>query len=310
MRAVVATAHGGPEVLRIEDVAEPVLADNQVLIKVVSAGINFSDIQAVGGLYPTAPKPPYTPGHEVAGVDVASGRPVMAYLPSSGYAEFAIAERGFTFDADGLDLTMAGGWVLTPIAAMLSLRDAARLQPGETLLVTAAAGGIGTTAIQVGRLLGAERIVAVASTPEKREFALAVGADEAIGYGDPAPAVDVLFDTVGDTEGSQQRLDAVRQLGRVMVMGSSGGIEPPVPPNPWLKERNVTAVVFSWGALRRAEPDVAQQRAAAIVGLVRVGSLRPPVEAVVTLDQAADAYRRILARETRGKVVFRIGEEG
>jgi NADPH2:quinone reductase len=214
------------------------------------------------------------------------------------------ADVGFTFPADGLDLGQAGGWVLNPIGAMLSLRDAARLREGETLLVTAGAGGFGCASIQVGRLLGAGRIIAIASTPEKRAFALAQGADEAIGYDDPVPPIDVLLDTVGGTEGWENRLDAVRQLGRVMVMGKSGGIEPPVPPNAWLKERNVTAVVFSWGAVRRHSPDLAKERAREVIELVLAGKVRLPVEEVVAFEGTADAYRRILARETMGKVVI------
>jgi NADPH2:quinone reductase len=305
VRAVVADRRGGPETLRVEEVPQPQAGEDEVLIEVVSAGINFADIQAVAGYYPTAPAPPWTPGHEVAGRDVATGAPVIAYVPHSGYAEFVVANRGFTFPAGALDLEDAGGFVLVSIAATVSLADAARLGRGDTLLVTAAAGGLGTAAIRVGRLLGAERIVAVASTPEKRAFALAQGADEAIGYDEPVPPVDVLFETVGAAEGFERRLDAVRQLGRVMLMGASSGAEPAVPEAKWLKSRNITAVVFSWGALRRAAPEMAMARAAEVTAQVRDGTLRPPVRAAVGLEDAADAYRSILSRQTMGKVVLR-----
>ena len=307
MRALVAHERGGPDVLGVEEVPDRVAAEGQVLIEVHSAGVNFSDIMAVAGHYSTAPAPPWTPGHEVAGIDRATGDPVIAYLASGGYAELAVAERGFTFPADGLDLELAGGFVLVSIAAMISLRDVARLREGDTLVVTAAAGGIGTAAIQVGRLLGAGRIVAVASTPEKRAFAIQQGADEAIGYEDPVPPTDVLFDTVGDAEGYERRVDAVRQLGRVMVMGSSSGTEPALPDTPWVKARNLAMVVFSWGALRRADPDTAKTLATEIAGLVRDGSLRPPVREAIALEEIGEAYRRILARETMGKIVLRPG---
>ncbi|HWE82720.1 MAG TPA: zinc-binding dehydrogenase [Gaiellaceae bacterium] len=307
MRALVARSRGGPDVLAVEEVEDRVAGEGQVLIQVRSAGINFSDIMAVAGHYATAPAPPWTPGHEVAGTDAATGEPVIAYLASGGYAERAVAERGFTFPAGDLDLDTAGGCVLVSIAALVSLREAARLHEGDTLLVTAAAGGIGSAAIQAGRLLGAGRIVAVASTPEKRAFALELGADEAIGYDDDVPPIDVLFDTVGDAEGHERRIEAVRQLGRIMLMGSSSGKEAPLPEASWLKARNIIASVFSWGALRRGDPDTAKRLATEISGLIRDGGLRPPVRETVALEDVADAYERILARETMGKLVLRPG---
>lgn len=307
MKKIVAGRRGGPEVLSVEEVPDPVAADGQVLIKVDSAGINFADIKAVEGAYPTSPPAPWTPGHEVAGTDIATGEPVIAYLASGGYSELAVAEREFTFPAAGLDLAEAGGFFLVSLAAVISLRDAARLGEGETLVVTAGAGGIGTAAIQAGRLLGASRIVAIASTPHKRAFAVEHGADEAIGYDDPVPACDVMFDTIGNAEGFERRMDAVRSLGRIMLMGASSGKDFEVPDTAWLKARNVTAVVFSWGALRRRSPQTAQARAKQVASLIREGRLRPPVQRSVPMADVAEMYRLVLGRQTMGKVVIRPG---
>src|SRR5207302_1707888 len=157
LRAVVATRLGGPEVLELQEVPEPTAGPGQVLIRVTSAGVNFADLSSTRGTYAMAPPPPFIPGLEVAGEEVGSGKPVFAIVPSGGYAELVAAEERFTWDAEGLDLGAAGGYALTGLTAFHALRHVGGLQAWETVLMTAAAGGVGSSAIQVARALGAGR---------------------------------------------------------------------------------------------------------------------------------------------------------
>lgn len=144
MRAIVAERIGGPEVMALREVPEPE-PEGRVLIEVASAGVNFADASSTLGKYAASPPPPFIPGLEVAGTD-PSGRPVLALLVSGGYAERVAADPGFVFDAEGVDLGQAGGSLLVSFTAYLGLHRMARLRPGETVLVTAAAGRWGPAA--------------------------------------------------------------------------------------------------------------------------------------------------------------------
>jgi len=151
MRAVVAVRKGGPEVLELQQVPEPDASPERTLVRVHSAGVNFADALSTRGLYAASPPPPFVPGLEVAGTTVEGGRPVMAILPAGGYAEVAAADSRLVIPADGLDLAQAGGYLLVTLTAYYGLAEAVRLRPGESVLVTAGAGGLGTTAIQMAR---------------------------------------------------------------------------------------------------------------------------------------------------------------
>ena len=163
MRAIVAVRIGGPEVLELQDVPKPEPGPGQVLIKVHRAGVNFADLSSTQGKYAQAPPPPFVPGLEVSGTD-QSGRPVIAIVGSGGYAEYVTAD--FAWDAEGLDLDDAAGYSLAGLTAYYALRHVGRLQQGETVLITAAAGGVGSSSIQVARALGAGRVIAIAGSAE------------------------------------------------------------------------------------------------------------------------------------------------
>jgi NADPH:quinone reductase len=302
MRAMVATRNGSPDVLRPEDLPEPTADDSAALIEVTSAGVNFSDVLVVAGTYP-GPPPPFVPGIEVAGRERGSGRPVLALIPSGGYAEVARADRRLTFDADGLDLDRAGGYALVTLAAFFGLRHAARLREGESVLVLAAAGGLGSTAIQVARALGASKVFAVASTAEKRATALELGADAAFAYDDELPTADVLVDGVGG-EASLTAMRAIRPLGRALLVGASSGEPPRLPEFQELRERAVALVPFSFKALRERDPDLVAREAQVGLDLLRDGAVRPLVADPLPLDQAAEALRRLGGRESVGKLVL------
>jgi NADPH:quinone reductase len=302
MRAVVATGHGGPEVLEPQDLPEPTVDSSTTLIEVTSAGVNFSDVLVVAGSYP-GPPPPFVPGIEVAGHERGTGRPVVALVPSGGYAEVARADRRLIFDADGLDLGVAGGYALVTLAAFFGLRHAARLRPDESVLVLAAAGGLGSTAIQVARALGAGQVFAVASTAAKRATALELGADAAFAYDDELPTADVLVDGVGG-EASLIAMRAIRPLGRALLVGASSGSPPTLPEFQELRERAVALVPFSFKALRERDPDLVAREAQAGLDLLRQGAVRPLVADPYPLERAADALRRLGGRESVGKLVL------
>jgi NADPH2:quinone reductase len=301
VRAIVAATHGGPEVLQLQDVPDPLPAERQALVRVVSAGVNFSDVLAVAGSYP-APPPPFVPGIEVAGRD-EDGRPVLALIESGGYGELAVADRRLVFAADGLDLAVAGGYALVTLAAYYGLAHAARIEDGDSVLVLAAAGGLGSTAIQVARALGADAVFAVASSEHKRAQALALGADAAFGYDDELPAADIVVDGVGG-EPFLRAFRAARRFGRVLSVGAASGTPPALPPFHELRERSVALVPFSFKALREHDPEFVARTAPAALDLIRRGDVVPLVEAA-PLEDAPGVLRRLAERATVGKHVLR-----
>ncbi|HEY8647259.1 MAG TPA: zinc-binding dehydrogenase, partial [Gaiellaceae bacterium] len=250
--------------MREVDDAKPI--EGQIAIRVVSAGINFSDLGTIAGTYP-GPRVPFVPGIEVAGHEISTGRPVVALVESGGYGEIALADERLVLSAEGLDLTEAGGYPLALLAAYFGLVRAARLERGETVLVLAAGGALGSTAVQVARALGAARVVAVASSEEKRQVALDLGADDAVPYSDALPPADVVVDGVGG-EAFLQGYRAARRFGRVLTLGASAGAPPALPSFQELRERSVAIVPFSFKALRGAEPAYVAEAAPAALDLV------------------------------------------
>ena len=303
MKAMVAERLGGPEVLQMRDVPDPTPAAGEILIDVVRAGVNFADLLALSGRYAAAPQPPFTPGLEVSGMEADSGRPVVAIVRSGGFAERVVADKRFVFDAYNIDLMRAGGWPLVTVTAHYALVEMARLRAGERLLVTGAAGGLGTALIQVAKALGAGHVVAMASTPEKRAFALRQGADEAIGYEDPIPQVDVVADGVGGSA-FERALEAVRPLGRVVLLGASSGKGPALPSFDALRRHNVGILAFSLGMLRIADPDRAATLARPAIELLRSGLVAPPIGRTLPLEDAEEALRMLGARESMGKLLL------
>jgi NADPH2:quinone reductase len=226
----------------------------------------------------------------------------MALIRSGGFAEKVAADRRFVFDAGELDLARAGGWPLVTTTAYCGLAEMARLRSGETVLVTAAAGGLGSTCVQVAKALGASRVVGMASTAEKRKFALGQGADDALGYEDPIPPVDVVLDGVGGTV-FERVLSAVRPLGRIVLFGASSGQVPQIPSFDALRRRNVGILPFSLGMLRGSDPDRLAELAAAAAGLLRSGRVAPPCR-TFPLVEAAQALAMLGSRQTMGKLLL------
>lgn len=304
MKAVVLGETGPPERLEYTDVPDPEPGDGEVLVRVRAAGINFVDVLVRLGRYPQPPPLPTIPGSEIAGE--VDGRRVMA-LPRAdggGYAELAAVHADWVVPLpEGASFEEGASFLMTFLTAYIPLTRQVRIGPGSTVLVHAAAGGVGSAAIQVARHLGA-RVVATASTEEKREFARSLGAEETYGYDDFAEQVraDVVFDAVGGPVFAAS-LHAVEPLGAVVAIGYAGGMWDEVDPA-LLVGRNLGVQGFYLGRLMRHRPDLVREALADVVRLWEQGAVRPVVGATYPLAEAAEAHRLIEERRHVGKVVL------
>jgi len=304
LKAVVLSETGGPERLELQDVPEPTLEDGAALVRVRAAGINFLDILVRQGRYPQAPPLPTVPGTEVAGE--VDGRRVIGLTRQSGggYAELALVDESWLVPLpDGATFAEGASFLMTFLTAWLPLTRQATVRPGSTVLVHAAAGGVGSAAVQVARHLGA-RVVATASSDEKRALALELGAAEAFGYDEFAEQVraDVVVDPVGGRVLSDS-LRTLKPLGVVVAIGFAGGMWEELNPAV-LVGRNVGVQGFYLGRLMAREPDVVREAIGEIVSLWQEGHVRPLVGAEYELGQAPAAHRLIEERRSTGKVVL------
>jgi NADPH2:quinone reductase len=299
MRAVVLRETGDADLLRVEDVPEP----EGDTIAVRAAGVNFLDVLVRQGRYPQPPPLPATPGIEVAG-DV-DGRRVVALLRQTGggYAERASIDPEWVFPLpEGATYEEGAAFLMTFLTAWIPLHHV-RLAPGATVLVHAGAGGVGSAAIQVARHLGA-RVVATASTEEKRELVRKLGADEAYGYDEFTDAVraDIVLDPVGGAVFTAS-LGVVNPLGTVVAVGYAAGDWEPLNTQ-LLVGRNVAVFGFYLGRLMRLAPGRVHEAANEVLQAWRGGALKPLVGATYPLERAADAHRLIEERRHVGKVVL------
>ena len=301
MRAVLLREIGGPEQLQVTDVPEPEPRDGEVVVRVRAAGINFLDLLVRKGQYAQQPELPTVLGVEVAGE--VDGRRVIA-LPDAGYAESVVArEESLVPLPDGASYEEGAAFLMTFLTAYIPLTRQVRLEPGATVLVHAAAGGVGIAAVQLAKHLGA-RVVATASSEEKRRFALEHGADEALGYEAFADAVraDVVIDPVGGDLVAQS-LKVLNPLGYHVLIGYAGGFWEELSPA-LVVGRNVSLVGFYLGRLMRHRPELVQEATREVVALWEQGAVRPIVGATFPLERAADAHRLIEERKHVGKVVL------
>jgi NADPH:quinone reductase len=303
VKAVLLREAGGPERLEYTDVAEPSANDGQALVRVRAAGVNFVDVLVRQGRYPQAPPLPTIPGSEIAGE--VDGRRVIG-LPrgAGGYAELAAVDEQWLVPLpDDASFEEGASFLLTFLTAWLPLTGRARVERGGTVLVQAAAGGVGSAAVQVARYLGA-RVIAIASTQEKREFARELGAEEAYGYDEFAERVraDVVVDPVGGDVFAQS-LKALAPGGVLVAIGFAGGAWPQLDPA-LLVGRNVSVQGFYLGRLMGLRPELVHAAIDELLGLWRDGAFRPVVGAVFPLAEAPEAHRLIEERRNHGKVVL------
>ncbi|MGX2998266.1 quinone oxidoreductase family protein [Streptomyces sp. JNUCC 64] len=292
---------GGPEVLTPVELPTPRPGPGQVLLTVEAAGVNFADTHQTDGSYLDADRLPYVPGSEVVG-RAPDGRRVLARV-SGGYAEQAVAEEsGLVEVPDGLDAGRALALMTQGLTAWHLLRTAARLDPGEAVVVHSAAGGVGSLAVQLAREFGAGTVLAQASSPAKRRLALELGADGVASY-PLAERADVVLDAVGG-DLFDRGLASLAPFGRLVTYGNASRTAfTPLDPGR-LGRLGVTVVGF-WLRPVLARPGAVSGPLAELVDLTLRGRLRPVAETAYPLAEARRAHEDLLARRTVGKVVLR-----
>jgi NADPH:quinone reductase len=302
VRAVVLRETGGPEQLDYAEVPEPARGDGQVLLHVRAAGINFADVLVRQGRYPQPPELPTVLGTEVAGE--VDGRRVMALPRDGGYAEVvAVDEELLVPLPDAASFEEGAAFLLTFLTAWIPLTRQVRVGPGSVVLVHAAAGGVGSAAVQAAKHLGA-RVVATASSEEKRGVALELGADEALGYDEFEERVraDVVLDSVGG-DVFERSFGVLKPLGTVVALGFASGWWKPLDPSS-LVGRNLGLQGFYLGRLLRHRPDVVREAIGELLALWEEGAFKPLVGSTFPLSEAAEAHRLIEDRRSVGKVVL------
>ena len=320
MRAVLCHAWGEVEGLRLGDAPPPIPAAGEVVLAVRAAGINYADALMVAGRYQTKPPLPFSPGLEAAGIVAACGdgvtrfRPgdrVMAILAHGGLAELAVAPEAETFAIpDRMSFEEAGAFPIAYISSHVALRWQARLEPGETLLVLGAAGGVGLTAVEIGKAMGA-RVIAAASTAEKLAVAQERGADELVNYATEkltdrvmaltdGKGADVCFDPVGG-DLFDAALSSLGWGGRILLIGFVAGV-PQIPANRLLVKHRA-ALGSSLRYFRWHAPDKLTRSVEELVQWYGEGKLRPLVTHRLPLERSVEAIRLLTDRKAHGKVV-------
>jgi NADPH:quinone reductase len=301
LKAAILPAVDAPFELR--EVPDPVPEDGEALVRVRAAGINFLDVLIRRGRYPQMPEFPAVLGVEIAG-ELEDGTRVMAMRSEGGYAELAAVPRGSLVPLpDGTSFAEGAGFVLTFLTAWVPLTLQVQLGEGQTVLVHAAAGGVGTAAIQVARALGA-RVVAAAGSPEKLALCRELGAEEAYVY-DELPddlRVDVVVDPVGG-ELFEAAVGRLRPLGQLVAIGYAGGLWPELQPAQ-IVGRNVGVQGVYIGRLLRHAPDVIAAATGELLELWRAGTIRPHIGAEFPLAEVERAHELVESRRSVGKVVL------
>jgi len=320
MRAVVCRAWGEVDDLRVEEVAAPNPGPGEVLIAVKATAVNYADALMTAGRYQTRPALPFSPGLETAGVVSACGEGVtrfkpadrvMAILAYGGLAEMVVAPESETFPIPaGMSFEEAGAFPVAYISSHVAIRWQGRLEAGETLLVLGAAGGVGLTAVEIGKAMGA-RVIAAASTPEKLAVARERGADDLVNYATEkltervmaltdGKGADVCFDPVGG-DLFDAALSALGWGGRILVVGFVGGIQN-IPANRLLV-KNRAALGSSLRYFRWHAPDKLRRSVDELVQWYEAGKLRPCISHRLPLEKSVEAIRLLTERRAYGKVV-------
>jgi NADPH:quinone reductase len=312
------------DVLTWGEMQDPEPGPGQVLVRVHAVACNFPDILVCQGRYQEKPPLPFTPGMEIAGEVVAAGEGAAAAvgdrvlgtppMGKGGYAELALLDADSTLPwPEGMSAGQAAGMFVTYQTGICALEHRGRLQPGETLLVHAAAGGVGSAAVQLGKALGA-RVIGTAGGPEKCAVARAMGADEVVDYAaedlvarvkelTEGRGADVVYDPVGgDVFDASRR--AVAFEGRILVIGFVAGRFAEAPTNHILV-KNYAVVGVHWALYRRRAPEWIPRWQGRLNGLWATGEIAPLVGTELPLRGAPEALRRLGSRGTTGKVVLR-----
>ena len=322
MKAYVCREFGPVESHKVEEIEDPRAEAGQVVVDVKAAGVSFPDVLIVQCKYQFQPPFPFSPGGEIAGiisevgegvVDWKVGDRVIAMTGNGGIAEKVVAfEMTLMPLPETMDFKDGAAFPLNYGTTYHALKQRGQLQAGETLLVTGAGGGVGTTAIEIGKAMGA-RVIAAASTDEKLEIAKNLGADEVINYSDgelkekvkaltDGLGADVIYDPIGG-DIFMQCMRCINWKGRVLVIGFASGPIPEVPTNLALLKGCSIVGVF-WGRFTGAEPEENSQNFDELFALHAEGKLKPQITKSYSLNDAAEAISSLENRKATGKVVI------
>ncbi|MCU9946477.1 NADPH:quinone oxidoreductase family protein [Pseudomonas solani] len=324
MKAVLCKAFGPAETLVLEEVASPEPKKNEVLIDVHAAGVNFPDTLIIEGKYQFKPPFPFSPGGEAAGTVAAVGEKITHLKPGdrvmalTGWGSFAeqVAVPGYNVMPipKGIDFNSAAAFGMTYGTSMHALKQRANLQPGETLLVLGASGGVGLAAVEIGKAMGA-KVIAAASSAEKLEVAKAAGADELINYSESSlkekvkeltggQGADVIYDPVGG-DLFDEAIRSIAWNGRLLVVGFASGRIPELPVNLTLLKGAAVVGVF-WGSFAQRQPQDNLANFQQLFAWHAEGKLKPLVSQVFPLEKSADAINALGQRKAVGKVVVKV----
>jgi len=327
VKALVCNEYGPPDSLIIEELDDPLPGEGQVLVNIKAAGINFPDILIIGGNYQVKVPLPFVPGNEAAGIveavgdgvtRIKAGDRVIITPRAGGFAEKCVVAEKFCLPLpDNMNYQQGAGFTITYATSFHAFRQSTQLKPGETVLVLGAAGGVGITAVEIAKALGA-RVIAAASSEEKLQFAREAGADEIVNYSETSlrdavkeltggKGVDVVYDPVGG-ELAQMALRSLAWHGRYLVIGFACGEIPKFPANiALLKEASIIGVW--WGTWGNHNPDESLQNMMELAAMVEDGRLNPRVTESYPLNHFADAFAAITERRAKGKVVLTFDQE-
>jgi NADPH2:quinone reductase len=323
MKVIKFEEFGGPEVLQWTDTDKPEPAEGEVLVEVKASGVNYADTARREGQYVVPTKLPYIPGAEIAGViaDTGSGVKqfqkgdrVVALIESNGYAEYvAVDERMLTPVPDGVDFEQAVALPLQGLSAYHILKTMGRLEPGESVLIHAAAGGVGQIAVQLAKLFGAGKIIATASTEEKLAHAESMGATHLVNYTESGWAekvkeitegagVDVALEMVGG-EVFNETVKCLAPFGRLVIYGAASGDQATFHPAQ-LMRKNQSVIGFFLPQIMR-KPELFQSSFKELLGFMASGDLKLTIGGTYALEQAAEVHRLLQSRKTIGKLVLK-----
>jgi NADPH:quinone reductase-like Zn-dependent oxidoreductase len=319
MRAVQITRFGGPEVMDVVDLPDPVPGDGEQLFDISSSGVNFADTHQTENSYLAPQQLPLIPGAEFVGTPAGGGSRVVGLLAGGGYAQKVATDPRLTWPvADAVTDEQALALVLQGTTAWHLLRTSAHLASGESVVVIAGAGGVGSLAVQLAKRWGAGRVIATASSPEKRALAEELGADATV---DPALAdddpktftaalreanggqkVDVVLEMTGGNVFAGC-LSALAPFGRLAAYGTAGRVPPPQV-NPQALMGTSRAVIGFWLAHCFSRPQMLDEAMTDLLSLTAEGALRPVAGGRYPLTAVREAHQDLLARRTTGKLVL------
>ena len=327
MKAIVCKTHGPPENLALEEIDDPVAAENEAVVQIYSASLNFPDGLQIQGKYQFQPPMPFTPGSEVGGIitsvgeniqNFAVGDRVMATPGIGGLAEqVAVKADGLRKIPHSMDFKTAAGFAMIYTTSYYALKQRAQLQPGETLLVLGASGGVGLAAVELGKLMGA-KVIAAASSNEKLEFVNRLNPDALLNYADGklkervkeltgGTGADVIYDPVGG-DLFDQSCRCINWNGRLLVVGFASGRIPEYKANLALLKGSSMVGVFL-GRFRKEEPAEYEKNFAELLEMYDAGKLKPIITESFAITDFVEAFNVFTERKVMGKVTLELKKE-